>query len=99
MDINFYATALGIVLLISGGLFSMVCDVAQDRLLKRWKAIENKWVTRGFLGAGIRIIKENDPPKEFEEEFANSFSKKHVWIAYLSGVLGFILLAIINLLS
>ncbi|WP_298819168.1 hypothetical protein [uncultured Roseibium sp.] len=84
MGIHEYIASIGLILWIGGMIIILILIYSQDKLLAKWKAKENKWVTRGIKGFGVRLIRENNPPKEFEKEFSNRVFKKYVWIGYLS---------------
>lgn len=97
MDINHYFGLLGYSLVVFSFAFLLVCCIAERRLLKKWKAEENKWVKSALTRVNVinfyYLIKENAPPKEFEEEFENSFKKRYFWIGYSLCVFGFLVLA------
>lgn len=102
MDINGYFALFGLFLAIFSYFFLLVCGIAENRLLKKWKAEENKWVKPAIRFSIINfyyLIKENNPPSEFEKEFSNSFKKRYFWIGYSLIVFGFLILATSKLFS
>ncbi|MBO9460534.1 hypothetical protein HEP89_07180 [Labrenzia sp. 5N] len=92
-EFNEYTGKIGMLLWVAGMIFLVGAQYSQEVLLGKWKAKENKWVTAGYKGFGHRIIKENNPPIEFEEAFNNRVFKKYGWIGYIS-LFGFFLMII-----
>lgn len=72
------------MLWVAGMFILLIIIYNQDTLLAKWRANENKWVTRGFKGFGVQLVSKNNPPKAFEEEFNNRAFKKYSWIGYVS---------------
>jgi len=98
MSVYKYLGMAGVVLIFAWAIFCLICNLAQDRLVQKWKAKEKGWVEEGVRGFGARLIKENRPTKEFEDAFNNRPMKKYSWMhAFL--FVGLILIMFANLLK
>ena len=98
MSIEKYLGMAGVVLVFGWSTFVLLCNLAQDRLVQKWNAKEKGWVEEGVRGFGARIIKENRPPKEFEDAFNNRPMKKYGWMHVFLFV-GLILVLVANLMK